>query len=709
MEDSRRSRCNSLDTSSLFVKDVVSQGDFVSFDPEASEPLIGHEPTPAEVAQCEAEVSTLLSIIADLNKKMGSLKAPRVNSFSEPGDMRPPRPSRPPPVPPDLLSHRLLRSSPDSCSASAVTSKRPATDQGGGGVVWTQLQEVLSSVEDSISFRRTWAAPITASDQNKDTEHIRAARENWTKTTQMLEEMEKDFGISCSLGMPKDQNLEELLDLENPESVPRNNVQNHNEESQRAQSNIYSLDEEKNKLGGLYRAWRSDRLSSPYRPPSGALSPDRQPPSYPGSPLLHRRSSRAATPLSLGGDGPPSGSVTSSSPCPSPISLEPETERLHRCIERLKARNERLTAALERRKADSELISMKLCRLESDCSALQMALRYCEECEEAYGELMFLYEAKIQQNLPLQMHSTEAVCDTQQTHGPSALNSEMETEELSTSFCTAGVAEETQSHVRQRTPELADRETTLRQQIERLKRERAAICLPKLGPGSEVKLSSETGQSAGTRWGHMMKDNPKPPESKREKASLFYELISVREEMSDLRALIRMKEKELRCLEWGLMGQKSQEAAGVFIPENLREETEDGKTEQMQSFGENAAKAVCDGEITSSLTRPILKELQVVLHREQALKRRLAMVHDSLSTALSDGSPHRNDNAEQIARFTQAHSKALSSYRQIRRKYREQVWRLEQKVAAMMESQLSQSEAAKAAGKGSKWREETFL
>lgn len=207
----------------------------------------------------------------------------------------------------------------------------------------------------------------------------------------------------------------------------------------------------------------------------------------------------------------------------------------------------------------------------------------------------------------------------------------------------------------------------------------------------------------------MMKDNPKPPESKREKASLFYELISVREEMSDLRALIRMKEKELRCLEWGLMGQKSQEAAGVFIPENLREETEDGKTEQMQSFGENAAKAVCDGEITSSLTRPILKELQVVLHREQALKRRLAMVHDSLSTALSDGSPHRNDNAEQIARFTQAHSKALSSYRQIRRKYREQVWRLEQKVAAMMESQLSQSEAAKAAGKGSKWREETFL
>lgn len=50
-------------------------------------------------------------------------------------------------------------------------------------------------------------------------------------------------------------------------------------------------------------------------------------------------------------------------------------------------------------------------------------------------------------------------------------------------------------------------------------------------------------------------------------------------------------------------------------------------------------------------------------------------------------------------------SKALSSYRQIRRKYREQVWRLEQKVAAMMDSGGS-----KAAGEVLEWkREETVL
>lgn len=57
---------------------------------------------------------------------------------------------------------------------------------GGGGVVWTKLQEVLSSVEDSISSKRSWAAPITALDHNKHREHLRAAQESWVKAAQVL-------------------------------------------------------------------------------------------------------------------------------------------------------------------------------------------------------------------------------------------------------------------------------------------------------------------------------------------------------------------------------------------------------------------------------------------------------------------------------------------------------------------------------------------
>lgn len=50
--------------------------------------------------------------------------------------------------------------------------------------------------------------------------------------------------------------------------------------------------------------------------------------------------------------------------------------------------------------------------------------------------------------------------------------------------------------------------------------------------------------------------------------------------MSDLRALVRIKEKELRCLEWTLMAHKAQEATGTPVPENLREELQDCKSEQ---------------------------------------------------------------------------------------------------------------------------------
>lgn len=79
-----------------------------------------------------------------------------------------------------------------------------------------------------------------------------------------------------------------------------------------------------------------------------------------------------------------------------------------------------------------------------------------------------------------------------------------------------------------RTPELVDRETVLRQRIEHLKRDRAAICLPMPWSRVEGKMNPEIGHLAELRGGHTTKENTKPPEGKKEKPSLFYELISVR-------------------------------------------------------------------------------------------------------------------------------------------------------------------------------------
>ncbi|XP_068599572.1 colorectal mutant cancer protein [Brachionichthys hirsutus] len=678
-------RCDSLDAGSGRDREAMTQIDQMTFDSKASDPTANLEPSPAELAQCEAEMDTLLSIIAELNKKMGSLKAP-----SDPGDMRPSGSSRP--LVPDLLSHRLDRR--ERSTASAAPPKPPLTGRGGGGVVWSKLQEVLSSVEDSISCKRSWAAPITVSDQVKHQEHLRAAQESWVKATQLLEDMEREFGISCPSGLSKDQNQEDILDLDTRDSALRSILQSHQEEVERSQRIINQMEEEKNKLVGFQKLWRAGSCS--HQPNSGALSPDWAFPPFPGSPLLHRRTARAVVPLSVDEEG----SANSCSLCPSPISLESETERLNRCIDRLRAKNERLTASLERRKGESRQFILVLNTLESECSALQMALKNCEECEGAYSELLTLYDGTKQQSVLLQTDSAGAAGDRKQ----------MGTEELSTSFSTAGVTEEnqTQSQPGQRVPELVEREADLRQKIQCLKRDRANIILTKTSPGFEGKIGPETAHLAGLRGGHGAKDNTKPPDVKREKTSLSHELISVREELADLRGLICLKEKKLRGLEWRVTAQSAQDRAGAFDPESLGEELDDCKSQQ-QRLCETVAKLGSDGDETQTGT--FLQELQAALQRERALKKRLASSPDSPGTAPSDGSPHRGDNGEQMSRLTQAHSKALSSYRQIRRKYREQVWRLEQRMAAMTERPpRHQSGPPKASGEASECRrEETVL
>ncbi|KAM3876322.1 colorectal mutant cancer protein [Diretmus argenteus] len=705
MEDSTLVRCDSLDAGSGRSQEVMTPVDLMILGPVDSDPAVNPEPSPAELAQCQAEVGTLLSIIAELNKKMGALKAP-----CEPGDLKAPVSSRPPV--PDLLTHRPVSCSPEKNTAS-----------GGSGAVWSKLQEVLSAVEESISCRRSWAVPITASDQDRQTDHLAAAQESWVQATQILEEMERELGISYPSGLPTEERQQyqrEVLELHRHNCVLKSTLQSHQKELDGAHNSISQMEEERNalqeKLVGLYKIWRSGSFSGSSS--HGALNSGWASPPFPGSPLLLRRATRALSPLSTGSDISPSASASSDSaslgsPCPSPspiVSLESETERLHRCIERLKARNEYLTSALERRKGESEQISMTLSRHEADCSALQMALRYSEECEEAYSELLSLYEARKQQSIPLWTDSAEPVSD-KQLGSPTPQRRNLGTEELSTSFSTAGgkVESETQSHTGQRLSELVEREAALCQKIECLKRDRAAVCLPKPGPGGEGKLSPDTGTLAVARGGRGAKDNANPPDTKREKDALFYELITVKEEMSELRGQIRLAEKERRCLDWSLMAQKAQDAAGSLLSESLREELEDRRAER-QRLSRNVAKLASDGDVPGPRNKTMMRELQAVLQREQTLESRLTMVRYSLDTALSDNASHRRDSGEQIARLAKGHSKAMGSYRNTRRKHREQVWRLEQRVAAMSESHQSQIGALKATLEALEWRrEETVL
>lgn len=77
LQDFRLVRCDSLEAGSRFDREAITTVEQMPFDTEGSDPAGNLGPSPAELAQCEAEMGTLLRIIAELNKKMGSLKPPR--------------------------------------------------------------------------------------------------------------------------------------------------------------------------------------------------------------------------------------------------------------------------------------------------------------------------------------------------------------------------------------------------------------------------------------------------------------------------------------------------------------------------------------------------------------------------------------------------------------------------------------------------------
>ncbi|XP_029506894.1 colorectal mutant cancer protein isoform X1 [Oncorhynchus nerka] len=746
MEEFKRGRSDTLDIQSE-GEEMTPVTLVTTMTPDTE---VNSEPSQAELAQCEAEVGTLLSIIAELNRKMGALQAP-----SDPDDLKPQEPVILPPAPASLSSPLPSLCNPEKHTGTA--SKAPVTNREGSGEVWSELQGVISVLEGSINTRRTWAASHTACGQDGQMEHLTAARDSWVQVTQVLEEMEREFGISYPSGLPpeeRQQYQKDILALHQRNCDLRSSLQSRQEELEGAKVTVGDIEVERNSLHerllGLHKAWRSGSLSPPYSSSGSSsgvvLSPGWASPGSPGSPsflgsppfpgsplFLRRPIAMGIFPaLSTGGDisssaspspSPWPGSVPQGSPCRSPspsVSLEGETDRLQRCIERLKARNERLTAALDKRKGESELISMTLSRHEADSTALQMALQYCEECEEAYSELLSVYEGRRQQVIPHWRHIAGPVMESQQPNSPRPSLRSLRTEELSTSFSTPGGAVETETHIQTRFhlyytargTEVEGCEADIRERIERLKQDRAAVCVPKPGPGGEGNLSPDTGTLAGlrgSRGGQGGQDTSNPQSTKREKAVLLYDLVTVREEMSELRGLIRLTEKERRCLDWSLMAQKAQDAAGALISESLAEEIEDRRTEQ-QRTSENEDKLSNDGDIPGPQNRAILRELQAVLQREQVLKRRVSAVRESLDLVLSDSASRRRGNDEQMARLAQAHSKATGSYRNARRKYREKLWRLESQVSAMSDRHMTQIGALKATLEAMECRrEETVL
>ncbi|XP_052466201.1 colorectal mutant cancer protein isoform X1 [Carassius gibelio] len=637
----------------------------------------------SELAQCETEVNTLLKIISDLNRKMDSLQISREMKASE----SPVRVSGSAPQQGSILTVV------DAGTAS-VQSKNVCRDtEGGSSELWQELQRVVSALEASSGQGRNMLRPQTQDAETIRAKHLSAARERWVQATQVLEEMERDLGISYPSALPPDERRQyqrDVLSLYKHNQDLSACLKSRQGELVGAERTLTDLEEEKKwlqeKVVDLKRKWLYGVSRSPPVSPSLSSSRTSSPcfssPPYPGSPLLSRK-----LPSGFRPDSPPS-------PCTVDSVLQAEIDKLQRCLERLKARNERLNAALVKRKGESEQLSMSLSRQEADSSALHMALAYCEECEEAYRDLLSLCEARKQQN-------TETISTPKSDLAKST--DEILYKGETSSSPPEGTAETRPYSLSEK--QFEDKAGVILQRISRLKQDRAAVCIPQQGEAGEGKISPDTGTLAGVRG----RASSLSKNTKEEKAALLYELVTVREEMSEMRGNLRLLEKERRCLDLALMVQSAQDSAGALILDSLRDELGERRATQ-QRIAENLAKLEGGGGIPGPRNHSILRELQATLQREQSLRKRVAALRESLDSAITDSTTQRRINREEIARLSRYHNKVSSTSRSSRKKHQEQLWRLEKQIAVMSERHAKEEAELSATLEAMEWkREETIL
>nr|XP_055039336.1 colorectal mutant cancer protein isoform X2 [Misgurnus anguillicaudatus] len=627
---------------------------------EGSDGLISAD---CELAQCETEVSTLLQIISDLNRKMDSLIPRETQACEAPVQVSGCV------IQPSLTSPACSLAAVDTGTTSVEpeTRKKSKSSEGGSSDPWTELQQILVALETSSGQGRKMHNLQTQDAERVQANHLSAAQETWVHATQVLEEMESDLGITYPSALPPDERRQyqrDTLSLYKQNQDLSASLKSRQEELKGAERTLVDLEDEKNwlqqKLADLKKKWMYRVSQSPPLSPSLTSSRTSSPcfssPPYPGSPLLPRKLSSSSP------DSPPSPRTVDSV-------LQSEIDKLQRCLERLKARNERLNAALFRRKGESEQLSMSLSRHEADSSALHMALTYCEECEEAYSDLYSLYEAKLQQNADAFRPQSDASMSPVEKIDL-RIKSSSSTPEGTTEPRPGSLSEE----------EFEDKTGVILQRISRLKQDRAGVCIPQQGEAGEGKISPDTGTLAGVRG----RTNSLSKNTKQEKAALMYELVTVREEMSELRGNLRLLDKDRRCLELALMVQSDQDSAEALILDSLREELSDRRATQ-QRIAENRVKLDSGGGIPGPRNHSLLRELQAALQREQAMRKRVTALRESLDSTLTDSTNQRRINRDEIARLTLRFNKILSTYRNSRKKHQEQLWRLEKQILSMSE------------------------
>ncbi|XP_040199507.1 colorectal mutant cancer protein isoform X1 [Rana temporaria] len=391
----------------------------------------------------EERITELHSIIAELNKKIDRLQGTTIREEDEYSELR------------SEHSHSQLETNDDSRSidqdqASVSVQENQSTmvtvDMETCSDLNSELQRVLTGLENVVCGRKKSSCNLTVADVDKQIEQLTSASEHCDLAIKTVEEIEGVLGRELYPNLAEERSRweKELAGLREENESLTAMLCSKEEDFNRTKSTMNAIREERDRLrrrvrelqtrlqsvqaSGPSSPGRLTSASRPVNPSTGELSTSSSSNDIPIAKIAERVKLSKTRSESSSSERPVLGSEISSIGVSSSVAehlahslqdcsniqeifqtlyshgsaiseskireFEVETERLNSRIEHLKSQNDLLTITLEECKSNAERMSMLVGKYESNATALRLALQYSEQCIEAYELLLSLAESE---------------------------------------------------------------------------------------------------------------------------------------------------------------------------------------------------------------------------------------------------------------------------------------------------------------------------
>ncbi|XP_043946571.1 colorectal mutant cancer protein-like [Protopterus annectens] len=629
--------------------------------------------------------------------------------------------------------------------------------------LFAELQRVLTSLEDLVHVRENLGGVAFSCEGAEEyISRLNTAKEQWCHTMKALEDLEKELGLLPSLEPLSEENnqrQEERASLRKRNAVLRTLVREKEEDLRKSKITLCTFHEERDKLHQkvqeLQGCLKAIDGSSP------PLTPENQSVSLQGSASAISRNSMDTTAghqdhVVTSGD-----TIQSAQHCQSVQDLihllyehkmhpgfekdtrnfETEIKGLQRCIEQNKSQNEALSMMLEEWKCKSERLSMALGKHESNSSALQLALQYSDDCLDGYDVLLYWAEEQ-QAHRQKQWKKTGLHCSESKRCAEAVsqdvqnktdwmisetkrLLGKLESKPLTNEGAKCGRVswEQPFSPKNREYAMLSAKDAMLLKEYAKKRKWdfkviKAAQMDTNITPASikqsegikslkECVLTAANDiTSTKTQDSVQPVPNVSPgciQKSIQQKSLVPQDLMSIREDMSEIKAKARLLAKEKKGLELTLSMQRAQETACLLLIESLKSEL-DGQT---HSYLVSLSSASSTGSETGRVkeiaarfnslqNRPacgeslLAEEVLKARIREKKLKSRIQELTSSLEKVVRDNLIQKTQSKQLRNDLLNAHSYLTSTFKNTKRKYGEQLRKLEAQVTIMSERHGSQ-------------------